>query len=140
MLGTKRCDRCYELESRIHGDMDLALKILVVALDRDGEAPEWHVGFGRAGSTDPVDHEGDARAVTAIGPKVEGFDTVRSVISPDHNHWDGPCLDIDDEAQTRILMSVNLLRNLPVDKLLGAALWVSLSRKPMQEAHLDERK
>jgi len=28
MLGTKRCDRCWELESRINADPELALKIL----------------------------------------------------------------------------------------------------------------
>ena len=28
MTGTKRCDRCWELESRIHGDPALAQKIL----------------------------------------------------------------------------------------------------------------
>lgn len=28
MLGTKRCDRCWELENRIHMDPDLARKIL----------------------------------------------------------------------------------------------------------------
>jgi hypothetical protein len=28
MLGTKRCDRCWELEGRIHGDPELARRIL----------------------------------------------------------------------------------------------------------------
>lgn len=28
MLDTKRCDRCYELETRIHRDPDLARKVL----------------------------------------------------------------------------------------------------------------
>lgn len=28
MLGTKRCDRCYELETRIKGDLKLAKKII----------------------------------------------------------------------------------------------------------------
>lgn len=28
MLGTKRCDRCWELESRINSDPELALEIL----------------------------------------------------------------------------------------------------------------
>lgn len=31
MLGTKLCDRCYELETRIQRDPELALKILVQA-------------------------------------------------------------------------------------------------------------
>lgn len=28
MSGTRRCDRCWELETRIRGDIDLARKIL----------------------------------------------------------------------------------------------------------------
>lgn len=28
MTGTRRCDRCWELETRIRGDIDLARKIL----------------------------------------------------------------------------------------------------------------
>lgn len=28
MLGTRRCDRCYELETRIHSDPELARQIL----------------------------------------------------------------------------------------------------------------
>lgn len=39
MLGTKRCDRCYELESRIKGDPALARKILA-RVDRDQETPK----------------------------------------------------------------------------------------------------
>lgn len=34
MTGTRRCDRCWELESRIHGDIDLARKILA-AYDKE---------------------------------------------------------------------------------------------------------
>lgn len=32
--GTRRCDRCWELETRIHGNIDLARKILA---DHDKE-------------------------------------------------------------------------------------------------------
>lgn len=37
MTGTRRCDRCWELESRIHGDIDLARKILA-AYDKEKSA------------------------------------------------------------------------------------------------------
>lgn len=37
MLGTKRCDRCYELESRIKDDLDLAQKILEAARAQERE-------------------------------------------------------------------------------------------------------
>ena len=33
MLGTKLCDACYELEHRIHGNPDLARKILGLCVD-----------------------------------------------------------------------------------------------------------
>lgn len=39
MLGTKRCDRCYELEGRIHDDPQLARKILAAMPQHTDAAP-----------------------------------------------------------------------------------------------------
>ncbi len=39
MLGTKLCDRCWELETRIQGDPELARKILE---DYDADCSENH--------------------------------------------------------------------------------------------------
>ena len=46
MLGTKRCDRCWELETRIMGDVSMTLKILkrnhnmkIMRVTRSGDCP-----------------------------------------------------------------------------------------------------
>lgn len=42
MTGTKRCDRCWELESRIYGDPVLAQKILDDMKQQGGEKATQH--------------------------------------------------------------------------------------------------
>jgi hypothetical protein len=88
-----------------------------IAIPESIYIPEWKLGYGRSHSIHRHDEDGDERALTAIGPQVDGFPTVESVISSDHNHWDGTYLHVEDEDARRIVASVNILRHLPLTTL-----------------------
>lgn len=75
MLGTKRCDRCWELETRIKHDPELARKILTSATTQptpDTGSREWRVV-----------HDGPSR------PMIETSDgRLLSLSQFEHGHWE----------------------------------------------------